>query len=406
MPQIDTGKVWNDALNDPKPPNTATVGTPGSGKTHPGAGIVAYANALVNEGFYETVDEAKAAIRAYTKEHPGVTPKVAANKLAERSVKSEEGGTSSGSSSSSGYSSSGGGSVATGPSPQTIANTKASYASMLATWGIPMSPKLNTLINHAATSGMGSSTFLQALRKTKDYAARFVGIMKNDGTMRMTEAQYLSGYQSAKDYAASVGRALSPAAYGMAIKNGNSPSEIKQKVEALDILKTNGAILSEFGDYLAATGVTKKPPTKQEMLAFVMKQGPKVWEQTWQTVTQAAAIEKFSEEAIQIGRGGDNDVSYKELQRLQKGLLPGEQPDYQALGQVLDALPASKLYKLGLSKKDAVTLLYGGPGAKDIFKRAQLAVGTAQAAATEQRANPRLDRQGMDLGRDNLQATE
>jgi hypothetical protein len=256
-------------------------------------------------------------------------------------------------------------------------------------------------------SGMGSSTFLKQLRATKVYAQTFPGLIKKDGTLRMSEAQYISGFQSAKDYAAQVGRNFSKAAYGMALKGGNSPSEIKTKLEALDSLKTNGALLNEFSSYLVARGVVKKPLTKPELLAFVMKQGPKAWEQEWEIANQSAQIERATEGAIMVGKPKlGNDVSYKELDKLRKGLLPGEEPDFQALAQVIDALPASRLYKLGLNKKDGLTLAYGGPGAREIAKRAQLALGTAQAAATEQRANPQLTAQGMSLGRQQTQATE
>jgi hypothetical protein len=256
-------------------------------------------------------------------------------------------------------------------------------------------------------SGMGSSTFLKQLRATKVYAQTFPGLIKKDGTLRMSEAQYIAGFQAAKDYAAQVGRNFSKGAYGMALKTGNSPSEIKTKLEALDSLKTNGALLNEFSDYLVARGVTKKPLNKQEMLAFVMKQGPKAWEQEWEIANQSAAIEKVTDGSLMVGKPKlGNDVSYKDLDALRKGLLPGEEPDYQGLANVMEALPASKLYKLGLNKKDALTLAYKGEGYQAIGKRAQLALGTAQAAATEQRANPQLTRQGMDQGTPRTQATE
>jgi hypothetical protein len=320
----------------------------------------------------------------------------------------DKGGTGDGSSSSSGGSSGGSsGSGSVGPTPEQIANAKASFANMVLAWGIPVDKAMSNFIDRAVMSGMGSSTFLKQLRATKVYAQTFPGLIKKDGTLRMSEAQYIAGFQAAKDYAAQVGRNFSKGAYGMALKTGNSPSEIKTKLEALDSLKTNGALLNEFSDYLVARGVTKKPLNKQEMLAFVMKQGPKAWEQEWEIANQSAAIEKATEGGILVGKPAlGNDVSYKELDKLRKGLLPGEEPDMQALASVMEAMPASRLYKLGLNKKDALTLAYNGPGAKEIAKRAQLALGTAQAAATEQRANPQLTKQGMDMGSPRTQATE
>src|SRR5574341_1652647 len=109
----------------------------------------------------------------------------------------------------------------------------AAYNSIIQGWGIPITAEVKAFVKRAVTAGWSSTQFVQNARKMKFYAQRFPGIRRGNGTLRMTESQYLSGYEQARDYAASVGRPMSRAAYGLAIKNNNSPSEIRAKLEAL-----------------------------------------------------------------------------------------------------------------------------------------------------------------------------
>jgi hypothetical protein len=370
---------------------TSTVGIAGKDG---GGGGDKLTNALVKAVAVQmgiSPAKAKSLIVAYHKEHGGTWASAVQGAVLggggsggdTGSSSSSSGGTSGGSSSSG----SSGGSA--GPSPETIANAKASYANLLKSWGIPITPAMNQFVTQAATSGMGSAAFLQQVRQTKAYAQAFKGIMMGNGTLRMSESQYIAGYNSARDHAASVGRNFNRDMYGMAIKNNNSPSEINEKIEALDILKTNATTFQNFSEYLTAKGLApKKGITKQDLLAFVMKQGPVQWEQEWNTASQAAELQRL---AIDVGKPKTgSDISYKEIQKLQKGLPQGTEPDYKGMAAALDSLPASKLYGYGLTKKDIVTLGYGGKGAKQIAEVATRALAQYRIAVTEPGAQPNL----------------
>jgi hypothetical protein len=325
------------------------------------------------------------------------------------------GSSDSGSSSSSG--SGGGSSSSSAPEPKTAAqklaeaqakkaiqNAIATYKNLLVGWGVVVDASVMKFIERAVTSGLNSAAFMAAFRQTKAYAKTFPGIMRNDGTMRMTEAQYISGYQAARDYAASVGRNWSQAAYAQALKNGNSPTEMKQKIEAEDILKSNPGLFQEFSDYLVAQGITKKPLERAELRQFILKQGPKEFTMAFQTAQEAGLLAQYG---IDVGKpSGGGDVSYKELKQLQGSLLPGQTVDVQALASAAAALPASRLYGLGITEKDIATLAYKGKHWQAIAGRVQLAIGTAREAATEVRANPELTRQGQYQGTPQVQATE
>jgi hypothetical protein len=284
-------------------------------------------------------------------------------------------------------------------------NAIASYLNLLIQWGIPITAELRAFVEQEVRALKGSAEFMQDVRMTKFYADSFPGIMRDDGTMRMTESQYLSGYNSARDYAATLGRSLNRHAYGLAIKNGNSPSEIRAKMEALDILRTNGDVFGQFSDYLVTRGVINKPMTKGDLLAFVMKQGPKAWEQEWQTAYAASQIEATG---ISIGRG--EDIGYKGLQGLIKHAGPGidiTKVDYAQLAQMVQtALPASALYQAGITKKALVALSFGGPKAVPIAQRVQDVLATYKARF-EAPVEPQLTGGGLYTGApQNVQTTE
>lgn len=280
---------------------------------------------------------------------------------------------------------------------------------MLAGWGIPMTKPLQNLIKRMASQGAGSAQVVAALRKTKDYAAVFPGIMRRDGTLRMSEAQYIAGYQSAKDFAASTGRPLSKGMYGYALKKGNSPSEMRDKIQAVDLYKENKEVYDEFNQYEVALGRIKKPMDRNEMMKFIMKQGPKEFEQDWQTAYTASQIEKYAGLGVDIGKGDKNDIGYQGLQKLLKQAPPGTDPtkiDWSDTARLAAASqPASRLYGLGITDKDYLKVALGTPDAVKIESRIKLAQATAEGAAQD-RANPQLNQGGMQTGREKQQATE
>src|SRR4030095_9048539 len=120
------------------------------------------------------------------------------------------------------------------------------FSNMLAAWAIPLTPATRAYIQKAAQQKWTTTGFLLEFRKTKAYAKYFPGNTRKDGTVRMSESQWLSGYRAAQDYAGSVGRPFSKKMYGTALANNNSPSEIKAKIGAVDRLKTYAPELREY----------------------------------------------------------------------------------------------------------------------------------------------------------------
>ncbi len=183
--------------------------------------------------------------------------------------------------------------------------------------------------------------------------------------MRMTEAQYISGYNSAKDYAATLGRSFSLHAYGLAIKNGNSPSELRDKLTALDYLKTNPQLYHNFSEYLVARGVIKKPLGQAELLQTIMHQGPEEFYKEWETAQAASALQRIGKIDVGTPKSG-SDISYKALQGFQKHLQPGQKPNFD----IINAIPRSYWYEQGISMKALVAAVYGKRGPVDRINRA------------------------------------
>jgi len=306
-----------------------------------------------------------------------------------------------------GTSSSSSSSRSSGTSAAAAAATKnavATWSNLLLSWRIELTPQIQAFVRRAASQGWSSAVFLQEVRRQRFYMQRFPGILGRNGVPRMTEAQYWAGYNSAKDYAATVGRSLSVDAYGLAVKNGNSPSEIRAKVQALDTLKTNRAVFGQFGDYLNALGLAPKGGLKKgDLLQFVMGQGPKAWEQAWTTANAAAQIERAGLDVGRPKQGGD--IGYRGLVRLEKQMLPGDQVDYKGLAEAVHALPASELYGAGITKKDILKMAFGVKGAENIADRVRGVLATYQARF-EPQGTPQLNQGGLQTGQTPRQASE
>ena len=294
-----------------------------------------------------------------------------------------DGGSSSSSSSSS---------ASAGPSKEQLAAVESAYRAILEAWQIPITPDVKRFIAKAAKEGMSSTQFMQKFRRTKVYAQRFKGILRGDGSMRMTEAQYLSGYNSARDFAGSVGRGLSREQYAMGIKMGNSPSEMKAKIEALDIMKQQKDVFNEFNEYLIARGkVGPKGVSKKEMAQFVMKQGPAEWEKEWRTAYTASLIERAN---INVGKPeGGSDLGFRKLDRLLREAGPNFDPatlDWQRLSELArEVIPLSKWQGVGISKTDLVSEAVGAKTAARVAAEIKRVMGT-HLAAQEATANTAL----------------
>lgn len=303
-----------------------------------------------------------------------------------------------------------GGGVSAADKKRALANAQAGFEQMVRTWGIEMTPKLASMVERAAKAGWNSSAFVSALRGTEEYKKQFPGIQWKKG---MSEATYNSQYAAFQGKAQDAGYRLGRAGFAVALKKGIDSTEWTLRVGAIRQIKANQALFGEFRNELAARGIIK-PNEKldpKELYKLVTRRGSQQWTSIWNESTVATGLEGIG---ISVGKG--EDISRKDLVQMLKvpvsQLNPGEvvNIDYAQLAATASkALPASRLYGLGVTKKDLVAMALGGKNAAKTAERVNLAIGTAEATATEQRAVPQLNQGGMSMGTPSgrrVQATE
>lgn len=315
-----------------------------------------------------------------------------------------------------GYSSAGssssGGSSGTGMSAKDLAQQRkaaeASFMSYLRTWGMQVTPKLKNLIGQAAKGKWNSQQFLIAVRGTEEYKGQFPGIQWRRG---MTEASYNANFDQYADKARDAGYNLTREGYARALKKGIDSQEWTARVSAVKQVKANTDLLENFRQFLVANG-QMKPNEKlsaKEVYKLATGRGSPAWTSLWNNASVATGLEGAG---FTVG-GKAADLSQGELRNLLKVPISKLQPgqdlefDYAGLAKTAaEALPASRLYKSGITKKDLVVMALGGPKAAQIAQRVELAVNTARATASEQMVQPQLNQGGMQLGTDQVQATE
>ena len=312
------------------------------------------------------------------------------------------------SSSGSGGSSSSGSAAAAKAEARALANAQASFMTYLRSWGMVVTPKLKKLVDAAAKGQWNSQAFLIAVRGTEEYKQKFPGIQWKRG---MSEASYNAQYDSYSDRALDAGYRLTKEGFSKVLKKGIDAQEWSLRVQAVKQVKANADLLENFRQFLVDNGQLKpnEKLSAKEVYKLATQRGSPAWVNLWNTASVETGLEGVG---FTVGRNAD--LTREELKHMLKQPLsklgPGESldMDYAALAQTAsEALPASRLYKSGITKKDLVTMALGGKNAAGIATRVQLAINTARATASEQSAVPQLNQGGMQAGGMNRpQATE
>ena len=307
----------------------------------------------------------------------------------------------SGGSSGSGSSGGSGGSGGSGPTGPDRGMLRANYVEVLRRWGLaPAVGGLGNLVEHAITAEWSTTEFMQAVRKTKAYKERFVGIRWREG---MTEGQYNVLYGRYREAAGDVGRGLSRAQFGILLQKGVDASEWGLRVQAIDRIKRNRALFNEFEQVLAARGLLRNAAgknrqlTMSELYNFVIKRGDPQWERIWEESVVRTGIESAG---LKIGKRGD--FTRKELLRLINQIdSPRTEvenlgiQDFQKLASTIqEVFPLSKLYGMGVTKKDLAVLSLGGKGADKIAARVDEILATRNLSNEGQAQAPILQKQG------------
>ena len=259
------------------------------------------------------------------------------------------------------------------------ANLRSSYAEILHRFGMTPNGNLNNLMNQGVSNQWSSTAFIQHLRQTAEYKKQFVGIQWKDG---MSESEYIRTYDSMKEQAQNLGFKLSREQFGHLIRGGTTLKEFAVRVADLKMVQNNRAMLEQFGEELRTRGLIKPNAdwNLKDMYKFVTGSSDKRFETVWNMAYTQTQLEGAG---VTIGPGGD--LTRKDVGQIIRGFegagVSPVQPQVwsEITNQLLTAYPLSQLQGMGLSKKDIVTAVAGGPGSTEIRAQIQSIMATERA---------------------------
>jgi len=261
-------------------------------------------------------------------------------------------------------------------------NARAFFLGQIGSLGIGLTPNLNQFVEQAINKGYSGDAFLYYLRQTPEYAKEFPGIFNKDGSMKMSEAQYISNVSQYESIAAQAGINLGPKQTAWLFQNDVSPAEYSIKAPAVARIKRDPQLYRAFGREVVQAGLAKPGETGlQGLLHFAAGLGNRAWMDLWQdTVTRNAAInagiaiKRSGNAYAQIGQGLLERISGKGLSEDQMTAA------FQDLAEhLVTTLPESEIQNMGLNPKQLVTAEFGGPGAAQIRQKVKRVAETYQA---------------------------
>lgn len=295
-----------------------------------------------------------------------------------------EGGSSGGEGGSSGGGGGGGGSQARAKANK---NNRRFFINTLKELGIPLTGNMNQLINNAIAKDYNTASFMFYLRQTKEYHRRFTGIFNKNGTMKMSESQYLSNLRQYESIASKAHINLTPRMTDWMFRNNVSPSEFADRATAYTRLRRNPDLYRAFRAELIQAGEKPAQITRKRMLRFVLGEGNRQWYDLWQdAVTRNAAISA----GISVGRRNALEQLPQGLIERISGLGLSESALNKGFEQLADdlanLLPDSQFFGSGITRADLVTLRFGGRGRQEIKNRVEQVIAQRNLAGEEKAA--------------------
>lgn len=267
-------------------------------------------------------------------------------------------------------------------------NNKTFFLNTLKQLGIKVTPNLQQLVNNAVAKQYTSSSFMFYLRQTKEYRHAFTGIFKKDGTLKMSEAQYLSAQKQFENIASKAGVDLTPKMRDWLFVNNVSPSEFGDRATAYSRLKRNNDLYRAFEAELTRKGA--KDVNRKNMLKFILGVGNEKWYDTWNDAVTRNAAQMAG---LAVGRKNALDA-------LPQGIIErisGMGLSQSALNQGFEALaddiatwlPESQARGAGLTASDFVTLRFGGKNRMQIKEKVDTLIASRNLD-NEQKASAQL----------------
>lgn len=277
-------------------------------------------------------------------------------------------------------------------------NTRGALLYWLQGLGIQVGDDIGALLDRAAKWGWDAERFAYEVRKTPEYRERFPGIFDKDGTLKMSEAQYIEYEGQFQSYASQAGINLGDKRMAWLFRHDVRPDEFADRAVAMNRLNRDRTLYKAFGRELVQGGLAsrKEVDSKKELFRYIMGEKPKAWYDLWQdTVTRNAAVNagiefgKGRSEYVRLGRKAIERISgmdlseeemrakFQEVEGFLRGLLTEEDAN------------AARMF--GVNNKTITKAVFGGKNASAARGKLQRALETADAF-DEDRANTTLER--------------
>ena len=252
--------------------------------------------------------------------------------------------------------------------------TEYDLTNLLRQFGIPVGP-FQSLINQAVTNAWSWAQFEGAVYGSNAFANMFPGIFKADGSLRMSPAEYRSMSQSYIGTARQYGLNLNPSQIGKLIGSDVSLQEFADRATAIQRVTEFKPAFEQFKQALRARGIsTAGLDSDKDIANFILGKGPKQFYKIWEETNIGTAAHLAG-----IGIGGQMT---KSIARRTPGVLTEAQyqEHFKNLAQNLKTvMPMSRIQKLGISKRDLITLEFGGKGQDEIAQKVQRVMRNDQA---------------------------
>lgn len=266
------------------------------------------------------------------------------------------------------------------------------YKAQLQSWGMDMSGNINALMQTAIDRSYSMEEFAYWMRQTPEYRQRFKGIFSH-GELTMTEDEYIAAEREYQLLGKQYGYRVTPNVVAFNIKKGVDSADFEERLQAVDRLSEYRPALQEFNEAAKRAGLINKNLSEEELYRFVRGEAPASWSKLWEEVTVRTAARAAG---IQVGKGKDGPVG-QISNRVVKGILkraPDEisQEELDAgfeeiADNMLNTMPLSKIYGLGLSEGELAQAAFGGPRAATARQKIKRILETDKAFSEEQRAS-------------------
>lgn len=243
------------------------------------------------------------------------------------------------------------------------------------------------LIDRANRQGWTTQQFKHQVTNSKAFDEKFPGIKDSNGGLKMPPAQYDATAKAYQQQARTYNLHLSPKQMGALVQADVSAQEVADRFDAIRRFKEYEPALRQFIQALESRGhkVPANLKTTDGLINFILGQGPHDFYRIWEEATIGTAAWQAG---VELGSPAEKWLRKSIPGHMSEGEL---QTKFTSMAQNIKKLmPLSKIYGLGLTKRDLAVLEFGGRSKRgrtqaDVAEQVDRILATADAFENEKR---------------------